>query len=147
MLLRSAAAAAIALASPVLSSNGTAEAVQQQSAAEPVMAAGWRTTRLPDGTEVDYLVPTITHGDYPKASLRAEIEGTSVLRLTVSPRGRILSCETFETAGAEELDARACQLYHRRARYRLRNATAPVVLLAPIVWRIENRPEVDTTPR
>lgn len=59
----------------------------------------------------------VTRDDYPAAALRAEEQGVSMLRITVSPAGRVDSCSIHASSGSVALDATACSLMKRRARF------------------------------
>jgi len=100
--------------------------------------SGWRTISFPDGGELRYLPPRIRDADYPAEARAAGAEGTSMIRLTVGTDGRITSCQTAKSAGFAALDAGACRLYVGSARFELRRISQPLVLHAPVVWRLED---------
>jgi protein TonB len=60
----------------------------------------------------------ITSNDYPTSALRAQAEGTSILRHLVGTDGRVLRCEVIGSSGNYALDSTACSLIQRRFRYR-----------------------------
>jgi TonB family protein len=98
---------------------------------------GWRLVSLPEGGELRYLPPGASAADYPRHALSRRIEGRTVLRLVVSPLGRILDCRAIQSAGDAELDRRACQLYRSRAQFKFNGVSRPQTFNAPIEWRIE----------
>jgi protein TonB len=57
-----------------------------------------------------------TPDDYPPASLRANEEGVSRLKVTVGLNGRIAACEVTQSSGFQRLDEAACKLVTRRGR-------------------------------
>lgn len=118
-------------------------ALAAQPASEPVNATGsavaaegWRTVNYPGGGVLRYLLPKMTHADYPRGALDAGIEGRTLLRLEVDPQGRIVDCRAAQSAGPT-LDARACEAYRARARFELRGIDHNIVLHAPVQWQLE----------
>ncbi len=59
----------------------------------------------------------VTPEDYPSADLRAENQGTTGFRLDVGPDGRVVTCTVTSSSGFPGLDAKACQMLQRRARF------------------------------
>ncbi|MFL0585810.1 energy transducer TonB [Sphingomonas olei] len=59
----------------------------------------------------------ITTDDYPPSSIRAEEEGTTVIKWTINAQGRVENCVTTESSGSNALDQAACRALTRRARY------------------------------
>ena len=67
----------------------------------------------PRGNPADW----ITTDDYPPSSIRAEEEGTTVIKWTINAQGRVENCVTTESSGSNALDQAACRALTRRARY------------------------------
>ena len=59
----------------------------------------------------------LTTDDYPTRSIRERQEGRTGYRLTVDAAGRVTACAVTGPSGHTELDARACQLLPKRARF------------------------------
>ena len=60
----------------------------------------------------------LSNEDYPRASLRAGIEGTVIVRFTVGTDGRVGGCRVTRSSANAELDATTCRLVEQRFRYR-----------------------------
>lgn len=60
----------------------------------------------------------VTSDDYPSRALREERSGVVGLRLDVSVDGRVAGCTVTSSSGHSDLDATACQLVTRRARFK-----------------------------
>ena len=63
------------------------------------------------------LASYITDADFPAAARGGAAIGTSHFRLTVGPEGRVTGCGTTTASGSTVLDATACALMQRRARF------------------------------
>ena len=59
----------------------------------------------------------VTNEDYPDAALRGEEQGRTAFRLDVGADGRPASCAVTASSGSRTLDAAACRLLMRRARF------------------------------
>jgi TonB family protein len=59
----------------------------------------------------------ITTDDYPAAALRAEVEGTVVVRYRIDKAGKVHDCVVTESSGVPVLDDRTCLLLTRRGRF------------------------------
>ena len=59
----------------------------------------------------------VTADDYPGPALYAGEEGVSMLRITISPAGRVESCSIHASSGSVALDTTACSLMMRRGRF------------------------------
>lgn len=59
----------------------------------------------------------ISTDDYPANELRRGIEGVTHYRLVIGSNGRVNACEVATTSGSDRLDATACSLITRRARF------------------------------
>lgn len=59
----------------------------------------------------------VTPNDYPSRSLRQEEEGTTSVRVTVGPDGRVADCQISGSSGHPDLDAATCKNLQRRARF------------------------------
>ena len=55
--------------------------------------------------------------DYPAGALRAEREGVTSVRVTVSPEGRVSGCQVTKSSGHSDLDSTTCNLITRRGRF------------------------------
>ena len=82
----------------------------------------------------------ITTEDYPSASIRAGEAGTVGIAVTVGTDGRVSGCTVTASSGHPALDATACRLYERRARFApaLDDAGNPVAAPYPdpIRWEL-----------
>lgn len=63
------------------------------------------------------LASYVSDADYPAAAIRAEDQGTTRFRLTVSPSGRVTDCAVTSSSGSPALDAATCRLMKQRARF------------------------------
>lgn len=59
----------------------------------------------------------VTNDDYPQAALMSEEQGRTAFRLDVGADGRPASCAITASSGSRTLDAAACKLLMRRARF------------------------------
>ena len=55
--------------------------------------------------------------DYPQSALRNEESGTTAVRLTVGPDGRVSDCQITASSGSSTLDNTTCSILRRRARF------------------------------
>jgi protein TonB len=55
--------------------------------------------------------------DYPQSSIRNEEQGTTAVRLTIGPDGRVADCSITQSSGSSALDSATCNIIRRRARY------------------------------
>jgi protein TonB len=60
---------------------------------------------------------TITNDDYPASAIRAEAQGSTTMRLSISADGRVSACSVTGSSGNSALDSTACSLAQRRFRY------------------------------
>jgi periplasmic protein TonB len=65
-----------------------------------------------------YLSGGIEPRDYPRLAYAERMQGTTFVRFTVMPNGRVRHCAVTRTSGHRELDAATCPLLERRLRYR-----------------------------
>lgn len=72
----------------------------------------------------------VTNDDYPTAALRAEVEGSVGIDVTIDARGRVSDCTVTATSGSDLLDQATCRIYSRRARFKpaLNDAGQPVAV-------------------
>lgn len=63
------------------------------------------------------LVALFSNDDYPAAALRNEEQGTTVVRLTIGPDGRVSDCAITSSSGSSSLDNTTCSILRRRARF------------------------------
>jgi protein TonB len=59
----------------------------------------------------------ITTDDYPPSAIRAEEQGVVGIAVTIGADGRVNGCTVTGSSGSGTLDAAACRLYQRRARF------------------------------
>ena len=59
----------------------------------------------------------ISSEDYPKGPLRAKIEGTTGVELTISAAGRVTGCSVVKSSGNSELDSTVCRLTQQRFQF------------------------------
>lgn len=60
----------------------------------------------------------LSNDDYPRAALRAGVEGAVSVRYSVGTNGRVTGCRVTRSSGHAELDATTCRLIEARFRYR-----------------------------
>ncbi|MEZ0244273.1 MAG: energy transducer TonB [Sphingomonas sp.] len=102
-----------------------------------------RGSGKPVATPARLREPPVDDNDYPPAALRAEDQGVTIIRVTVSAKGLVSACTIHASSGSAMLDQTACGLMSRRARYMpaLDAAGQPTQdeFLLPFRWEI---PEV-----
>ena len=59
----------------------------------------------------------ISTEDYPKGPLRAKVEGTTGVELTISAAGRVTGCAVVKSSGNGELDSTVCRLAQQRFQF------------------------------
>ncbi len=59
----------------------------------------------------------ISREDYPAAALSARQQGTTAVRLTIGPDGRVTGCAVTASAGSAHLDSATCRLLRSHARF------------------------------
>lgn len=59
----------------------------------------------------------IADADYPAEPLRENVSGTVTFTLSVTPDGRVKSCDIVQSSGSAILDSTACNLITLRARF------------------------------
>jgi periplasmic protein TonB len=79
---------------------------------------------------------------YPAEALRRRQEGTTVLSLHVSAKGRVTSCAVSQSSGAGSLDQASCT-FARTLRYRpardAKGNAVPAETSFPMHWRLPPR--------
>lgn len=60
----------------------------------------------------------VTPDDYPSRALREGRTGTTGFRLEIGPNGQVTNCTVTSSSGHADLDAEACRLLTRRARFK-----------------------------
>lgn len=60
----------------------------------------------------------VTSDDYPSRALREERQGVTGFRLDIGPDGKVTNCVVTSSSGSPDLDAEACRLLPRRARFK-----------------------------
>jgi protein TonB len=55
--------------------------------------------------------------DYPQSAIRNEEQGTTAVRLTIGPDGRVSDCSITSSSGSSALDSATCNILKRRARF------------------------------
>lgn len=82
----------------------------------------------------------VTPDDYPSRALREERSGTTGFRLAVDTNGRVTDCQITSSSGHGDLDAEACKMLTRRARFRPAEDTEgnpmPGSFASRVVWQI-----------
>ncbi len=110
------------------------------AAPPPVVPQGPMPAQLRSGS--------VSDDDYPASALRAQAEGTTVVRHEIGPDGRVGQCVVARSSGNAALDSTACSLIQRRFRYRPAHNAAgnPVAEWRTnrIVWRLPAAPVAAT---
>lgn len=82
----------------------------------------------------------VTPDDYPSRALREEREGSTGFRLAIGPDGKATDCQITSSSGHGDLDAEACKMLLRRARFKPAedSSGAPMAgsYASRVVWRI-----------
>ena len=55
--------------------------------------------------------------DYPQSAIRNEEQGTTAVRLSIGPDGRVSDCSVTASSGSGALDSATCNILKRRARF------------------------------
>jgi protein TonB len=63
------------------------------------------------------LVALFSTDDYPQSAIRNEEQGTTAVRLTIGPDGRVSDCSITQSSGSSALDNATCSILRRRARF------------------------------
>lgn len=71
-----------------------------------------------------YVSGEIEPSDYPRRAYAERMQGTTYVRFTVMPNGRVRNCAVTRSSGHRTLDAATCPLLERRLRYRPARDTA-----------------------
>lgn len=78
--------------------------------------------------------------EYPRAAIRADVEGRTVVRLTVHPSGEVSGVEVVEKSGETTLhamlDAEAVRVT-ASCRFPEAAGTAPTIARLPYLWKLE----------
>jgi protein TonB len=102
----------------------------------PAPAPAGPTTRA---TPANARVFEVSEDDYPPASLRAEEEGVTQVKVAINAQGRVETCEVQASSNFPKLDERTCKIAQSRWRFKpaLTNG-APVAdtLVKRIRWQI-----------
>ncbi len=91
------------------------------------------------GAAFDARSLAVSEEDYPAASLRAEEEGVTKVRVTVGLNGRIGACEVVTPSGFPRLDEKTCKLAQSRWRSKpALNGGTPVesTVVRAVRWQI-----------
>ena len=110
----------------------------------------WRLPRAESGGRAGIPVPAmraVLRGqvqalfaarDYPAEAQRARQGGQTIVRLVVGTTGRVIACDVAATSRSAALDAAACRILRRRARYTpardARGAPACDLFWGPVIW-------------
>jgi periplasmic protein TonB len=82
----------------------------------------------------------VTPDDYPARALREEREGSTGFRLSIGADGKVTDCQITSSSGHGDLDAEACKMLMRRARFRpaedSNGAAMPDTYSSRVVWQI-----------
>ncbi|MCY7397661.1 MAG: energy transducer TonB, partial [Sphingomonas bacterium] len=65
------------------------------------------------GASASYLRGGIDPGDYPRRAVERRAQGTTYLRFTILPNGRVRECIVTRSSGHRDLDAATCPLLER----------------------------------
>lgn len=80
------------------------------------------------GTSARFLSGGIEPRDYPRRAVERRAQGTTFLRFTILPNGRVRDCVVTRSSGHRDLDAATCPLLERSLRYRAaRDATGRAI--------------------
>ena len=63
------------------------------------------------------LLSLFSDEDYPQSAIRNEESGTTAVRLTIGPDGRVSDCSITSSSGSSSLDSTTCSILRRRARF------------------------------
>jgi periplasmic protein TonB len=63
------------------------------------------------------LVSLFSTDDYPQSAIRNEEQGTTAVKLTIGPDGRVADCSITASSGSSALDNATCSILRRRARF------------------------------
>ena len=63
------------------------------------------------------LVSLFSTDDYPQSAIRNEEQGTTSVKLTIGPDGRVSDCSVTGSSGSTALDSATCNILRRRARF------------------------------
>ena len=86
----------------------------------------------------------MTSDDYPARAIRNEEQGTTIVRVDVSPEGVATGCWVLRSSGSDTLDQAACRMIQRRARFhpaldRKGRAVAGSIKNR-VIWRLSEEP-------
>lgn len=70
------------------------------------------------GVPARFLRGGIDPRDYPRSAIARRAQGTTYLRFTIMPDGRVRHCVVTRSSGHRDLDAATCPLLERSLRYR-----------------------------
>jgi len=70
------------------------------------------------GISARFLSGGIDPQDYPRRAVERRAQGTTYLRFTILPTGRVRDCVVTRSSGHRDLDAATCPLLERTLRYR-----------------------------
>jgi len=78
--------------------------------------------------------------DYPAAALRNNQQGRVAFAITVSPEGRVSSCNITQSSGVAALDETTCRILRSRARYTPARDARGVAIAGrdqgTVIWRL-----------
>ena len=69
------------------------------------------------GVRARFISGGIDPPDYPRRAVERRAQGTTYIRFTIMPNGRVRDCVVTRSSGHRELDAVTCPLLERRLRY------------------------------
>ncbi len=70
------------------------------------------------GVRARFISGGIGPEDYPRRAVERRAQGTTYLRFTIQPNGRVRDCVVTRSSGHRDLDAATCPLLERSLRYR-----------------------------
>ncbi len=98
------------------------------------------------GVAARFLSGGIAPRDYPRRAVERRAQGTTYLRFTILPNGRVRDCVVTRSSGHRDLDAATCPLLERSLRYRpARDATGrpvPETIRGQQDWELGPEPPV-----
>ena len=107
------------------------------AASVPSVAAAQETKAL---RRLDLRGATCPRPEYPAPAIRAEVEGRTVVTLTIGASGEVSDVHVVETSGPGKLhallDAEAVRVT-TSCRFPEAAGTAPVTARLPYLWRLE----------
>lgn len=80
-------------------------------------ALACRPAKLEAARAKGNLLALFSDDDYPSSAQRNGEQGTTTVRLTIGPDGRVSGCDVTGSSGSSALDSTTCNVLRRRARF------------------------------